>query len=331
MKKTSDTPLSTSDTSEPAEKPTNENEKNFSDYFTDQHVFLVFLVLVIFGVIFFTSDRDLGTFGDFFGGTLNPILTFISVIFLISTIKIQQTELSLTRKELMQTRLEYKNTSNALNTQAIENTFFNILKLHNDISLNLNSVNGFLYENDRYKAEYKGKNVFINILNEVKRDRSHSFKENKPDVIYNNYLKIQNNHNHILGQYFINLYQALKLIDNYSDQVLSLENKKKYSSILRAQLSTKELAVLFLNCLDGVCDKGQFKNLLIKYSILEHLPIVQIDSNTFELANDINVSGEMIQQYKEKKEIESQGDEEKYGGAFGKNKAIPADYEAPPF
>lgn len=318
MKKTSDTP------SDPSAS-TNENEKNFSDYFTDQHVFLVFLVLVIFGIIFFTSDRDLGTFGDFFGGTLNPILTFISVIFLISTIKIQQTELSLTRKELMQTRLEYKNTSDALNTQAIENTFFNILKLHNEIVINLKTTGGIIYDTRGSLSSHKGHAVFDVILQEVKREGFHS-ENNDPSFIYSNYVKIQNNHNHILGQYFRNLYQALKLIDGYSDNVLPPEKKKKYSSILRAQLSSKELAVLFLNCLDGVCDNGQFKNLLIEYAMLEHLPITKVnDSSYFLLANDINVSGEMIQQYKEKKEIESQGDEEKYVGAFGKNKAIPAD------
>lgn len=330
MKKSNDMPLSSSTESELVEKSINENEKNFSDYFTDQHVFLVFLVLVIFGIIFFTSDRDLGTFGDFFGGTLNPILTFISVIFLISTIKIQQTELSLTRKELTQTRLEYKNTSDALNTQAIENTFFNILKLHNEIVINLIITNGIIYNARASLTPHKGHAVFDAILLEVKRENAHS-EHNSPPIIYSNYVKIQNDHNHILGQYFRNLYQALKLIDGYSDDVLPPEKKKKYSSILRAQLSSKELAVLFLNCLDGVCDNGQFKNLLIKYAMLEHLPIRKFNENSFLLANDIHVSGEMLQQYRKIKEIESKSDEKKYGGAFGKNKAIPADYEAPPF
>ncbi|EKN6093920.1 hypothetical protein DVQ99_00140 [Yersinia enterocolitica] len=330
MKKSNDMPLSTSTESESVEKSINENEKNFSDYFTDQHVFLVFLVLVIFGIIFFTSDRDLGTFGDFFGGTLNPILTFISVIFLISTIKIQQTELSLTRKELTQTRLEYKNTSDALNTQAIENTFFNILKLHNEIVINLIFKEGTINDAGLNTTSHNGHLVFGALLKEVKKEGARD-TNNIPSYIQGNYKEIQDNHNHILGQYFRNLYQALKLIDGYSDDVLPPEKKKKYSSILRAQLSSKELAVLFLNCLDDVCDNGQFKNLLIEYAMLEHLPIKKVNDSLFLLANDIHVSGEMIRQYKEKKEIESKSDEKQYGGAFGKNKAIPADYEAPPF
>lgn len=296
--------------------------------------FAAFVIYYHFGVKGKTNTDAaslFGTFGDFIGGTFNPLLTFVSVFLLIGTISIQHKELALTRKELTLTRAESEKTATALNTQAIENTFFNILKLHNDISLNLNSVIGFLYKNTRDKTEYKGRDVFISILDEVKKERQYGVNENKPNVIYKNYIKIQKYHNHILGQYFINLYQALKLIDSYNDQILSPEDKKKYSSILRAQLSTKELAVLFLNCLDGVCDNGQFKNLLIKYSILEHLPIVQIDNNTFELANDIHVSGEMIQQYQHVKTIEIETKEAIYGGAFGKNNAIPADYIAPPF
>ncbi|CNI37006.1 Uncharacterised protein [Yersinia rohdei] len=327
MKKTSDTPLSTSDTSdtsdtsEPAEKPTNENEKNFSDYFTDQHVFLVFLVLVIFGVIFFTSDRDLGTFGDFFGGTLNPILTFISVIFLINTMRIQQKELSITRDDLTLTRQEYKKTSQALNTQAIENRFFNILKVHNDIVLNLN-----LYAHNK-NLDYNGVKTFDYIIHRL-NNSSHSISnQSQAANTLQNYKKIQESENHILGQYFRNLYQALKLINGYDNEELPLSEKKKYSSILRAQLSTKELAILFLNCLDDICDRGQFKNLLIQYSMLEHLPIQQQDENTFLLANEVIVSGEMISQYKERKIISKIILTKIYGGAFGTNPGVPYNYK----
>ncbi|WP_186371992.1 putative phage abortive infection protein [Yersinia alsatica] len=208
--------------------------------------------------------------------------------------------------------------------------FFNILKLHNEIVINLTITSEIIYNVKESFTPHKGHAVFDAILQEVKRENSHS-EYNNPPLIYSNYVKIQNDHNHILGQYFRNLYQALKLIDGYSDDVLPPEKKKKYSSILRAQLSSKELAVLFLNCLDGVCDNGQFKNLLVKYAMLEHLPIRKINKNSFSLASDICVSGEMLQQYRKIKEIESKSDEKKYGGAFGKNKAIPADYEAPPF
>lgn len=68
----------------------------------------------------------LGTLGDFFGGVLNPIFTFLTFFGLIITIVIQRMELRLAREE-------YEKTVVALNIQAIENTFFNTLNLHHKI------------------------------------------------------------------------------------------------------------------------------------------------------------------------------------------------------
>jgi hypothetical protein len=50
------------------------------------------------------------------------------------------------------------------------------------------------------------------------------------------YEVIQNHHDYILGHYFKNLYQILKLVD--TDEALDAEAKQKYASMLRAQLSS---------------------------------------------------------------------------------------------
>ncbi|MFI8749603.1 putative phage abortive infection protein [Vreelandella lionensis] len=63
--------------------------------------------------------------------------------------------------------------------------------------------------------------------------------------IRENYKFFQDSENHIVGHYFRGLYQILKFID-YSD--LTKEEKESYSRILRAQLSTDELALLYFNC-----------------------------------------------------------------------------------
>lgn len=88
---------------------------------------------------------SLGTLGDFIGGSLNPILSFLTFLILIKTIKYQKDaldtsskELALTREELELTRAEVKRSADAqekskevqqqqANTQLIqqfENTFF---------------------------------------------------------------------------------------------------------------------------------------------------------------------------------------------------------------
>lgn len=75
--------------------------------------------------------------------------------------------------------------------------------------------------------------------------------------------------------------------------------------------------------MEGVADKGQFKNLVIEYSMLEHLPIEK-RSNGYSLAGSklAIASDEMFLQYKEKKKL-GVDLEKYYGGAFGKNRGVP--------
>jgi len=267
-----------------------------------------------------------GQFGDFFGGVLNPILTFFTLFGLIATIVIQRRELRLSRQE-------YEKTAEALNTQAIETIFFNLLDLHHKIA---DEIKFDL----KVEKDKKFKSIYTEHLppefpkeTEIKSYRGRpSFEaiityltENcrSPASIVDRYKNFQNDNNHILGHYFRNLYQALKVIDSYEENFLTVKQKEKYTSILRAQLSSNELALLFLNCLDGICDRGQFRNLLIKYSMLEHLPVTQ-DGSYFYISRKILADNDMILQYKifAKISIELK---KYFGGAFGNNQGIPYD------
>lgn len=295
-------------------------------------VFVAGLLLTINLLLITFTDRG-GVFGDFLGGVLNPILTFFTLFGLIVTIIIQRQELRLARNE-------YEKTADALSTSAIETTFFNIIDLHHNIVDNLKvdleelsdkteaekvikgisssilkAQIGAGFESKPLKAQ--GRSVFEEILNYL------SIEAKSPEESLERYKYIQNNHNHILGHYFRNLYQALKVIHNYDEDKLLPEEKRKYTSILRAQLSTKELALLFMNCIEGVADSGQFKNLLIEFQMLEHLPISEIDGG-YSLAGSKTplASDEMFLQYKCKKDL-GLDLQKYYGGAFGQNRGLP--------
>ncbi|SKA02031.1 Putative phage abortive infection protein [Trichlorobacter thiogenes] len=278
--------------------------------------------------LLYIGKKDyIGVFGDFFGGVLNPVLTFLTFFGLIATIVIQ-------RQELKFARVEYEKTSEALNRQAVETTFFNILDLHHKIVDNikvdieeLNEKTGaatslaeiFNASMIKKKTIVEGRGAFDEIFTFITSGTS------SPDEVLARYKKIQDKSNHILGHYFRNLYQALKLIDNYDKDKATELDKRKFAGILRAQLSAKELALLFINCLDGVCDRGQFKNLLIEYAMLEHLPIEPTE-NGYSLAGSSAAiaSDEMFLQYKEQKNIRFNF-EKCYGGAFGQNGGVPYD------
>lgn len=59
-----------------------------------------------------------GAFGDYFGGMLNPILSFLALIFLMITIILQNNELKISREELKLSREAQEKSVNALKEQA---------------------------------------------------------------------------------------------------------------------------------------------------------------------------------------------------------------------
>ncbi|MEY4590486.1 MAG: hypothetical protein RL497_2562 [Pseudomonadota bacterium] len=66
--------------------------------------FAAYSTLIILCANLISAYKDLGDkfgpFGDFFGGMLNPILTFLTFMGLLVTIILQQKELRLTRTEI---------------------------------------------------------------------------------------------------------------------------------------------------------------------------------------------------------------------------------------
>ncbi len=278
------------------------------------HIFLVALVAVV--VLFlvnllglkYDTNASMGTFGDFFGGVLNPILTFLTLFGLIATIVIQRQELGLAR-------IEYEKTADALSTQAIETTFFNMIDLHHkivdELSLDLNELVlpdnkskkvSDIFKNMIYQFNVMGLKIEPDVKQFSGRKIFHALSvflklsETKDMTIKDVYIQVQNQHNYILGHYFRNLYQIMKVI--HKNESISDDDKTKYMGLLRAQLSTFELAILFINCLDGVCDDGEFRFLLYNYRMLEHLPMEYLGySNSYKVARLLEFDEDTVQTY----------------------------------
>jgi len=68
---------------------------------------LIFVSMLIIYFLNFNSgfgnQGDFGTFGDFFGGILNPLLTFFTILLLLRQLNYQRDELKATRDELIKT------------------------------------------------------------------------------------------------------------------------------------------------------------------------------------------------------------------------------------
>jgi hypothetical protein len=234
-----------------------------------------------------------GTFGDFFGGVLNPILTFGTLIGLAVTILMQRTQ-------LLDEKQRADDTARVSNHQTFETTFFNLLNLHNATISDLHFVpssvklpsaesNPVPPKNDApqdaldYEASIViGRAVFASVLdtmNQLSKDPdAGNYLNNLYFSLTGAYKLIQDKHNHVLGHYFRNLYQILAFVDRYITPIESEEldveylARKRYTNILRAQLSAHELSLLLFNCHAQMVDQGAFRSLLIEYQFLEHVP-----------------------------------------------------------
>lgn len=249
-------------------------------------------VIAIIGLWYFTychlKDMPLeerGTLGDMFG-TINALFSGLAFAGIIFTILLQRKELGYQRKELQETRAEFVIQNKTLKIQRFENTFFNLLELHNQI------VNDIDYEkkldaNNPYSNEtrtVKGRDVF--------QDRFNNFnKRIKGNVDTNKlYLSFYEARKTDFGHYFRNLYRIFKMIhetefvsatelnldlsipkDKEKLELCNYIQRYRYTSIVRAQLSDYELLLLFYNCLS---DNGieKFKPLVEEYAVLKNLP-----------------------------------------------------------
>jgi hypothetical protein len=199
---------------------------------------------------------DWGTFGDFIGGTLNPIIGFISILLLFATWK-------LTRRTLDFTKEELKNSNQLLVSQQFDSLFFSVLQQLKYFEKILTEKNGRVCSelDDIYH------NVFLK-----KFDYSLSYKR---EVL---------KENEILNQYFICLFQLYKMINNIYEnetknillersKTFSLE--KKYSNILRSIVPMKLQQLLFLNVSE---EFELYREYLNYYSFFEHMSFNRLDN-----------------------------------------------------
>jgi uncharacterized membrane protein len=248
-----------------------------------KHIFLVLMALFIVALVsgvgviivysnFFsgeiTSDHNRwGTMGDFFSGTLNPIFGFIGLFALLLTIAIQNKELTNSSRELATSAKALKEQSASLKKQNFENTFFQMIRLHNDI------VNG-MFHGDPNSADkgLSGRGCFEEFYS---RFRAHYGRANSNaadskdflDIIEDGYQTFFLEKQSSVGHYFRNLYTIIKFVHKSE-----IENKKQYVSMVRAQLSSYELSLLFYNCLWSVGRK-KFKGLVETYELLENMNV----------------------------------------------------------
>lgn len=215
-----------------------------------------------------------------FGGNFNVLtslftgLAFAGVI--ISVI--------LQTQELKETRTEFAGQRKALQGQEFDNKFFRMLNLLNKINANLKLDN---HQGDEVFKELHSK-LTEKILSPYDEDvKNKSVKADKKEYFNGVFNEFNSGYDTTFKYYFLNLYQVLKYIDDKCPE----DEAKRYSNMVRAQLSKNELILLAYNAL-GVQNftTDAYQKYIEKYSLLEHLKLDDfLENNTNVLEIIVNV------------------------------------------
>jgi hypothetical protein len=228
--------------------------------------------LVIFAPIIthwfgYTRPQNLADLGDLYGwvAALFSGFAFIGVIFAIilqrEELKLQRNELELTREELRGQKEQLQAQNKTFRQETFENTFFQLLRLHHDIVQALRVPRAHVVD----PAE--GRECFQVLFSTLQ----HRFNE-RPNI-QDKQTRIIESYEHFirevqgfLGHYLRNLYNILNFV-----HTVGVEDPNFYMNLVRAQLSTFELLLLFYAGLGGAKTQN-FKPLIERYSLFEGFP-----------------------------------------------------------
>lgn len=229
------------------------------------------------------QTQDRGKFGDSFG-SLNALFSGLAFLGVIWAILLQKRELGLQRKELglqrknlelqqqilehqqqilEHQRKELQEQKETLQKQNFESSFFQLLGLYSEI---VNSME-FQRVDNEVLGEYSGRKCF-----------GYMHRKLREGVSYEQFFA---EYQLYLGHYFRHLYNVIKFVDQ-NEFLENLNEQQFYTNLIRAQLSTDELGVLFYH---GQNEPGaKFKDLIERYALFKDMRPVLQNGQTEEYA-----------------------------------------------
>ena len=260
------------------------------------------------------NAENASQFGDFVGGYLGTILSFVSVVLILYTIK-QQRDYDL-------------KTEKSHYYEKFERIFFEFIRIHRDNAseLRLRSVTGkkvFVVLLREFREIYTELN---NLLSKNHYEFNLSTKDkhciayciffygvgpNSSRILKNSLIKIYDSnlvddielyfnndktkkrimkkrnfeykpaegHQSRLGHYYRHLFQAFSYVAEQPAEKMDEETKYKYAKMLRTQLTNHEQALLFLNSISTLGSDWINKDLISKFQLIKNLPEEFFDNN----------------------------------------------------
>lgn len=258
-------------------------------------ILLILLVLVSYFIEFngeLAKKQDIwGQFGDYVGGTLNPMLSFVTIMILLYTGNLQRKELDKASEQLKISENSLIKQIEISKKQQFEVTFFQMLTLFNEITSSIETrIPQPEYEVHDNKSvqvsngwespkDIKGRQCFAEFykkLEDLNRDRR-AYKQDEIQRIDSVYRSIHDRYKNEIDHYYRMLYSILKFIKNSE-----IESKRFYTDLVMAQLSSQELLMLFYNGL--ILGFEDFKLLIEEFQLLKGVTAQQlIESSHYDL------------------------------------------------
>jgi hypothetical protein len=256
----------------------------------------VAVILVLIGALivlraFLTPDRykTYAEFGDYIAGTVGSTWALAGVLLVYVAFLGQQNQANLQAWEIQQTVRMSR-------IQQFENTFFQLVNLHNEIvrSLRVTITSGPFWDFEKLEHQWitnevDGREIFGAIYKRFKEawTKEHEVFAEQKDVVIDilpldqelelvrrAYEPIHERYISELGHYFRNLYTIVKYV-----ATSGIEEPRKYTNILRAQLSSTELLMLFYNCVSKYGNED-FKPLVEEFRLLKTVPYKDLLNRT---------------------------------------------------
>ncbi len=218
------------------------------------------------------SLNETGVFGDSFGA-LTALFSGLAFAGMMITVLLQKDELALQRRELELTRVELygqkeqmKAQNETLRKQNFENTFFELLRLQNEItnSIDIREGGELLEGRDCFERFYS------RLANNIHHSRNKGTEDFSAGILNSAYRNFYDGNESDIGHYFRTLYNLVAFVHEGE-----IENKRLYTNLIRAQLSTFELVLLFHHCITEFGNQ-HFKPLVERYGLLQNIPMAKI-------------------------------------------------------
>jgi hypothetical protein len=207
--------------------------------------------------------NDLAALGNFLQGAVASVWSLAAFIFIYVAFLGQQEELARHEASFEQERFE--------------SIFFELVRIHHSLVAAMQILNPQNMQVVHGRACFRL--MYEALGGRYQEQLPHSPSEESVlmsiDCAYKN---LYQSYQEELGHYFRNLYHIVLFVDSSE---VDKEEQKRYMKILRAQLSSRELLLLFYN---GLSEFGQkkFKPLIVRYAFLEQLPVDELLDRSHE-------------------------------------------------